>query len=222
MKRIALSDPENVRLFAFLFVCIASLALVTYGLREELLAVVGWVGETMRAAPVWGAIIFFLASACSVMFLFLSSVLLVPSAVLVWGEWLTFVLLSMGWLFGWMATYGIGRFFRDRTMIKKKLSEQRFNNPTFLSGKLPFSLVLIVICSLPAEIGGYALGAVRYPFRTFLLALALVEIPFAFLIVFIGDSFLRQNVGLFVGLMVLLFGLFIWEVRNARRMRQQP
>lgn len=220
MKRIASGNSEEFRSFAFLFLGIAALALITYGLRDELLAMAVWASETIREAPVWGAIIFFFASACSVLFLFFSSALLVPSAVLVWGKWLTFLLLSAGWLFGWMATYAIGRFFRSQASIEKRLSKRRFNYSSFLSGKLPFSFVLIVMCSLPAEIVGYALGAARYPFRSFMLALALVEIPFAFLIVFIGESFFHENAGLFIVLMVLLFGILVWEVKTARRMRR--
>jgi uncharacterized membrane protein YdjX (TVP38/TMEM64 family) len=76
------------------------------------------------------------------------------------------------------------------------------------------------MCSLPAEIVGYALGTARYPFRYFLLALAIIEIPFAFLIVFIGESFFHENIGLFIGLMALLLGIFVWEVKSARRMRR--
>jgi len=218
--KLAPGGTKTVRLFALLFLFIAAFGLLTYSLRIELLAAVVWMGETIREAPVWGAIVFFFASACSVLFLFLSSVLLVPSAVLAWGKWLTFLLLSVGWLCGWMATYAIGRFFRDRAFVEKKLNEQHIQNSTFLSGKLPFSFVLIVVSSLPAEITGYALGAVRYPFWLFFLALALVEIPFAFLLVFIGESFFLENVGLLIGLMVLLLGILVWEVRNARRMRQ--
>lgn len=218
MKHIALGDSKIFRLLALLFLFIASLALLAYGLRDELVAVVVWMGETIQEAPVWGAVIFFFASACSVLFLFLSSVLLVPSAVLAWGKWLTFLILLLGWLCGWMATYTIGRFFRDRTFVEKKLSEQHIKK-SFLSGKLPFSFVLIVISSLPAEIVGYALGAARYPFRSFFLALALVEIPFAYLIVFIGESFFRENVGLLIGLMALLLAILVWEVKTARRMK---
>ncbi len=219
MKSTAPGGSKTVRLFALLFLFIASLALLTYGLRVELLTVVVWIGETIREAPVLGAIIFFFASASSVLFLFLSSVLLVPSAILAWGKWLTFFILSVGWLCGWMATYAIGRFFSDRAFVEKKLNEQHIKKSYFLAGKLPFSFVLIIVSSLPAEIVGYALGAVRYPFWTFFLALALVEVPFAFLLVFIGESFIRENVGLFIGLMVLLLGIFVWEVKNARRMR---
>jgi uncharacterized membrane protein YdjX (TVP38/TMEM64 family) len=219
MKRITASGWKTFRIFALLFLLIASFALLAYGLRDELLAVVVWVSKTIQEAPVWGAIVFFFASACSVLFLFLSSALLVPSAILAWGKWLTFLLLSAGWLCGWMATYAIGRFFHDRAFVEKKLNDQHIDNSLFLSGKLPFSLVLIIVSSLPAEIVGYAFGAVRYPFRSFFLALALVEIPFAFLIVFIGESFFVENIGLFIGLMLLLLGIFVWEVRNARRMR---
>lgn len=218
MKHIALGGSKIFRSLALLFLFIASLTLLAYGLRDELVVVVEWMGETIQEAPVWGAVIFFFASACSVLFLFLSSVLLVPSAVLAWGKWLTFLILSVGWLCGWMATYAIGRFFRDRTFVEKKLSEQPIKK-SFLSGELPFSFVLIVISSLPAEIVGYALGAARYPFRSFFLALALVEIPFAYLIVFIGESFFRENVGLLIGLMTLLLGILVWEVKTARRMK---
>jgi uncharacterized membrane protein YdjX (TVP38/TMEM64 family) len=217
MKRITPSGWKTVRLFAFLFLFVATLALLTYGLRDELWAVVVWMGETIREAPVWGAVIFFIASACSVLFLFLSSVLLVPSAILAWGKWATFLILSAGWLCGWVATYAIGRYFRDRAFVEKKLSDQHVNHSLFLSKRLPFSFVLIVVSSLPAEIVGYALGAVQYPFRLFFLALALVEIPFAFLLVFIGESFFLENVGLLIGLMVLLLGILVWEINNARR-----
>lgn len=219
MKRFDPARSGFLRLFAFLFLGIASLALIAYGLRDELLAVVMWVDETMRDAPVLGAVFFFFASASSVLFLFLSSVLLVPSAILAWGEWLTFLLLSAGWLSGWMTTYAIGRFLRKRAFVEKKLSERHLENAYLLSRKLPFSLVLIAICSLPAEIPGYLLGAARYPFLLFLLAVVLVEVPFAFLIVFIGESFLRENIAVFIGLIVILVGVLAWEIGSARRMR---
>ena len=208
------------RLFALLFLLIASFSLLAYSMRVELYAAVVWMGQTIRESPVLGALVFFFASASSVLFFFLSSVLLVPSAILAWGKWLTFLLLSAGWLCGWMAAYAIGRFFHNRAFVEKKMNDPHIKNSIFLSGKLPFSFVLLVISSLPAEIAGYALGAVRYPFRSFFLALVLLEIPFAFLLVFIGESFFLENIGLVVGLMVLLLGIFVWEVKNARRMRQ--
>lgn len=217
MKPFAATGSNAFRSFALLFVLVASIALVSYGWRNEIVAAVVWTGKTIGEAPILGAVVFFFASAFSVLLLFISSVLLVPSAILAWGKWPTFLLLAAGWMCGWMATYAIGRFFRDRAFVEKKLGAQHGARSIFLAGKLPFSLVLIIISSLPAEIVGYALGAVRYPFRSFLLALALVEIPFAFLVVFIGESFFLENIGLLVALLLLLLGVLLWEVRNARR-----
>lgn len=217
-----LIGSSTFRLAAMLGVFIASLTLIGFGLRDELLDAIEWGSATMREAPVRGAVVFFVVSASSVLFLFLSSVLLVPSAILVWGKWLTFLLLAAGWLFGWAATYAIGRLFRHRAFVERRLDRQRAEGAFFLSGKLPFSLVLIAVCSLPAEIPGYILGAVRYPFWPFMLAVALAELPFAFLIVFIGESVIRENLGLFIGLIAVLFGVLVWEVKSARRMRRLP
>lgn len=220
MKRLPPRDLKALRAFALLVLLVASVALASYGLRHEIVDAVVWTGETIREAPVWGAVVFFFASASSVLLLFISSVLLVPSAILAWGKWPTFLILAAGWVCGWVATYAIGRFFRDRAFVERTLGTQPIARSVFISGKLPFSLVLIVISSLPAEFVGYALGALRYPFRSFLLALALVEIPFAFLIVFIGESFFFDNVGLLGGLLLLLLAILLWELKNARRLRQ--
>lgn len=220
MKRLPPRDLKALRAFALLVLLVASVALASYGLRHEIVDAVVWTGETIREAPVWGAVVFFFASASSVLLLFISSVLLVPSAILAWGKWPTFLILAAGWVCGWVATYAIGRFFRDRAFVERTLGTQPIARSVFISGKLPFSLVLIVISSLPAEFVGYALGALRYPFRSFLLALALVEIPFAFLIVFIGESFFFDNVGLLGGLLLLLLAVLLWELKNARRLRQ--
>lgn len=220
MKRIHAHDAKSFGAFVWLVLLVASIALFSYGLRREIVDAVVWMGATIREAPVWGAALFFFASALSVLLLFISSVLLVPSAILAWGKWPTFLILASGWICGWLATYAIGRFFRDRAFVERKLDTGGIGRSLFLSGKLPFSLTLIVISSLPAEIVGYALGALRYPLRAFLLALALVEIPFAFLLVFIGESFFFDNIGLLAGLLLLLLGVLAWELRTARRLRQ--
>jgi len=221
MTRIALDRPKALRLLAMLAVFVAALTAIGYGLHDEIRALVIRGGETIEHAPTLGPVIFLLLSASSVLLFFLSSVLLVPSAVLVWGEELTFLLLAGGWLFGWVVTYAIGRFFRGWAIVARRMHQRSYTEASsVLSGKLPFSLVLLVVCSLPAEIPGYLLGAARYPFRRFLLAVALAEIPFAFLIVFLGESFVRENAPLFVVLLVLLVGVLGWELGNARRMRR--
>jgi uncharacterized membrane protein YdjX (TVP38/TMEM64 family) len=218
MKRTALGRAEILRLGALLLL-VAALPAAAYGWRDELMAVVAWMGETMQEAPVSGAVVFFLASASSVLFFFLSSGLLVPSAVLVWGEWVTFGLLVAGWLSGWIAAYAVGRFLRGGPMVERRLGSRNLDGTGLLTGKLPFFFVLVVVASVPAEIVGFALGAVRYRFRLFLLAVALAEIPFAFLIVFTGEAFVRENALLFAALVALLLGVLVWQRWSARRIR---
>lgn len=222
MTRIELSRSKVLRLLAMLGVFVAALALIAYGLHDEIRALVVSGGETIEQAPLLGSVVFFLVSACSVLFFFLSSILLVPSAVLAWGEWPTLLLLAAGWVSGWTATYAIGRLFGDHAFVEGKLGGEAPGKSSLLSGELPFSLVLILILSLPAEIPGYALGAARYPFWPFLLAVVLVEIPFAFLVVFIGESFIRENFVVFIGLVALLLGFAVWQIKSARRLTRLP
>jgi uncharacterized membrane protein YdjX (TVP38/TMEM64 family) len=222
MARIELGRSKVLRLLAMLGVFVAALTLIAYGLHDEIRALVVWGGETIEEAPLLGGVVFLFLSACSVLLFFLSSVLLVPSAILAWGEWPTVLLLAAGWVSGWTATYAIGRLFRDHAFVEEKLGGEPVEKAAALAGELPFSLVLILIVSLPAEIPGYALGAGRYPFWPFLFAVLLVEIPFAFLVVFIGESFIRENFVVFIGLVVLLLGVAVWQIRSARRLTRPP
>src|SRR5687767_925954 len=57
-----------------------------------------WAKDMMDAHPVIGAAVFFLFAATSAMLAFTSSVVLVPSANLVWGKLVTFLLLWGGWI----------------------------------------------------------------------------------------------------------------------------
>lgn len=218
MTRIALDRPKALRLLAMLAVFVAALTAIGYGLHDEIRALVIRGGETIEHAPTLGPVIFLLLSASSVLLFFLSSVLLVPSAILAWGEWPTVLLLAGGWVLGWTATYAIGRLFRTHAFVEAKLGEG-LGTASRVAGELPFSLVLILVLSLPAEIPGYALGAARYPFWPFLLAVVLVELPFAFLIVFLGESFIRENFAVFIGLAAVLVGVAVWQVRSARAIR---
>lgn len=219
MTRFELSRAKVLRLLAVLCVFVAALGVIAYSLHDEIRALVVWGGATIDDAPVLGGAIFLLLSACSVLLFFLSSVLLVPSAILAWGEWPTVLLLAAGWVLGWTATYAVGRLFRTHAFAESKLAGEARANASLLSTDLPFSLVLILVLSLPAEIPGYALGAARYPFWPFLLAVVLVEVPFAFLIVFLGESFIRENFVVFIGLAVVLLGVAVWQVRRARMLR---
>lgn len=221
MTRIELDRTKVLRLLALLGAFVLALGLIAYGLGDEIRTVFAWGGEKIEQAPLLGAVVFFFLSAFSVLFFFLSSMLLVPSAVLAWGQWPTLLLLAAGWVVGWTATYAIGRLFRDHAFVEEKLGGEALEKASALAADLPFPLLLILIVSLPAEIPGYALGAARYPFWPYLLAVVLVEVPLAFLIVFIGEAFIRENVLVFIGLVVALLGVGLWQVSRARRLTRK-
>ena len=65
--------------------------------RNLIEAANGWAEAVMNAPPVTGALVFFLFSAASAMLAFASSAVLVPSANLVWGKFVTFLLLWGGY-----------------------------------------------------------------------------------------------------------------------------
>lgn len=53
--------------------------------------------------------------------------------------------------------------------------------------------MLLFQLAVPSEIPGYVLGLARCRFRTFVLAMALGELPFAAGAVYLGESFLERN-----------------------------
>ena len=64
-----------------------------------------------------------------------------------------------------------------------------------LGSRASLGLVVLVQLSLPSEIPGYVLGMLRYPFRRFLLALGLTELPYAVATVYMGSGLVEQRRG---------------------------
>ncbi len=69
-------------------------------------------------------------------------------------------------------------------------------------GEVTFALVLLLCLALPSEIPGYLCGYLGVRLRTYVAALALAELPYAFGAVLLGDGVVNRQVG---GL--LAFGL---------------
>ena len=59
-----------------------------------------------------------------------------------------------------------------------------------------FGHVLLFQLAVPSEIPGYVLGLAGCRFRTFAIAMALGELPFAIGAVYLGESFLKRNYAL--------------------------
>lgn len=180
-------------LVLFLLLGAAVLAARSESLFVELDDLLAALQSLIIRRPGWGVVVFILFSALSAMFAFLSSAVLVPIGVYVWGAKLTFVLLWVGWLLGGVTAYAIGRYLGRRVVVWLVDPDKLRRYEGRLSKRAPFPVVLLFQLALPSEIPGYLLGLLRYPFWLYVGALAIAELPFAAGAVSIGKSFLRRD-----------------------------
>jgi uncharacterized membrane protein YdjX (TVP38/TMEM64 family) len=129
----------------------------------------------IEAHPLWGGLLFVALSALSAMLAFFSSALLMPVALVTWGPLLTILLLWLGWLLGGASAYALGRYVGRplvRSVASARVTEYYLKR---LPTRVDLPIALLVQFALPSEIPGYLFGTLRVRFRTYLLALALVE-----------------------------------------------
>ncbi|MFZ2752955.1 MAG: VTT domain-containing protein [Lysobacteraceae bacterium] len=171
----------------------------------------------IAAHPVSGVLLFVALSAFSAVIAFFSSALLVPVAVYTWGMPLTGMLLWLGWWLGGAFTYALGHALR-RPLIRMAGHADQLD---FYRRRVPadagFAMILLLQIALPSEIPGYLCGVMRVPFRTYALALALAELPYALGTVWIGESLLQQRTGLLLALGVLGAVASAYAVRRLRQ-----
>jgi len=167
-------------------------AVVREGVERARLAIV--------AHPTLGKTVFVLVSALSAMLAFFSSAVIVPVAVYAWGEATTLALLWGAWLIGGAASYLVGRTL-GRRVAAWAISPARLDfYAARITARVGFPTILLFQLALPSEIPGYVLGMVRCRVGTYLAALALAELPFAVGAVYLGESFVRGDYALLVGL----------------------
>lgn len=189
-----------------------------YALLQKALAALD---PLIAAHPLLGAFVFIVLSALAAVMAFFSSAILVPSAVLAWGKTLTVVLLWVGWLIGGLAMYTLGRSLRHPGAgggkPKGRFAAYLPSSPEEL--RLP--LILLWQLALPSEIPGYICGYLGVPFRTYFLALALGELPFALGAVWLGESVVDRSLGLLlaIGAVAATFAYFIYRALRKRMPR---
>jgi uncharacterized membrane protein YdjX (TVP38/TMEM64 family) len=147
----------------------------------------GWAQGIMNAHPVTGAAVFFVFSALSAMLAFASSAVLVPPATLVWGKFVTFLLLWGGWIAGAVAAFGIGSLARP-LLIRLSYKDTLEAYQQFVSNRMKFWAVLLFCIAVPSEVPGYLFGGMHYPFLKFLAAIAMAEAIYAFGLIVAGES----------------------------------
>lgn len=186
------------------------------GIHAWLFGLVTAVSEIVSTHPRWGAILFVLLSAASAMVAFFSTGVIVPVALVTWGAVWTFVLLWLGWILGGIVAYSLSRSL-GRRVVATLTSGEALAYGDRVSAGAPFRLILLFQLGLPSEIPGYVLGLVRYPFWTYLAALALAELPYAVATVYLGDSFLQRRAAMLILIGLAVVGLSVLAFRTLHR-----
>jgi uncharacterized membrane protein YdjX (TVP38/TMEM64 family) len=179
----------------------AGLVLVTSSVRLHnwLVGLLPATEALIRAYPLLGASAFVTFAACSAMLAFVSSAVIVPVGVYVWGKATTLALLQLGWALGGMGTYLLGRYFGHMVVRALKVETVLQRYEQCISNRTPFGLIVLLQLALPSEIPGYVLGLVRYdPFK-FLGAISSASLPYAVAAVYLGEGFVDRNLRVLIG-----------------------
>lgn len=156
----------------------------------------GWIEAVqpyIAAHAVAGAVTFGAIAAVSAMLVFVSSVMLVPLGVALWGKAGCLALLWAGWFAGGCLTYTIGRFL-GRPAVRHLISAASFERyESHIPRTAPFRTALIVQLTVPSDVAGYFFGLFAFPLRRYLPALAVAELPYATGAVFVGAAFIERS-----------------------------
>jgi uncharacterized membrane protein YdjX (TVP38/TMEM64 family) len=171
----------------------------------------------IRDRPVLGVSIFVLYAALSAMLAFVSSAVIVPVGVYVWGGAASMLLLWVAWILGGVCAYTLSRCFGRPvvTALRSGPALERYENR--ISHQAPFGLVLLFQIAVPSELPGYLLGLVRYPFWKYLGALALAELPYAVATIYLGASFIERRTYMLVGVGAAVATLSGWSLHVLHR-----
>lgn len=218
--KATLTPPRHTasRVTALVLLAIVVLAITgSAALHETLLGLFEAAGALLQTHAVAGPVVFVLLAAGSAMLAFFSSAALVPAGVVTWGLAGTAGLLALGWLVGGAASYAVARWLGAPLLRRVNRSDTLTRYQHRIARGTPFPVIVLFQLALPSEIPGYVLGLVRYPFLKYLAALALVELPFAIVTVWMGQEFLRRE--LLPLLTALVVGVLVGTV--AIRLLQQ-
>lgn len=159
-----------------------------------LLDLVQWAEALIRDHPVAGPVAFVVASGVSAMLAFFSSAALVPPATYAWGPWVAGALLWAGWLLGGVAAYATGRALGRPLLAGAEPDGRIARLRAGLPDRITVSTALLVQLALPSEVPGYLFGILSVRLRTYLVAAALGELPYAAAAVAFSQGLLDRRV----------------------------
>ena len=200
-----------------LLVLLAVLLVLAKPVHAWLLSWLEAAEQVVRHRSAWGMALFVLLAALSAMLAFVSSAVLVPAAVYVWGPAVCFALLWTGWFLGGLAGYAIGRYLGRPAVERLVRRETLARYEGWAQSGKSLALILTIQLAVPSDLASYVFGLMRWRFSAFVLALALAEVPYALGAVYLGASFLE---GRAIPLLALGIGgalLSLWAIHRLRR-----
>lgn len=206
--RAAMAQPndrflqQHRRRLALLVLLVLGITAVaaTGPLHRAIVSIIARAEPVIQQHAVAGAVVFVLLSAISAIAFFFSTAVITPLAVEAFGPLLTLSLLWLGWILGGITAYAIGRHF-GRRVVSWFVDPLRIRDYEHRAKRLvSFRHVLLFQLAVPSEIPGYVLGLAGCRFRTFVIAMALGELPFAVGAVYLGESFLERNYALLLAI----------------------
>jgi uncharacterized membrane protein YdjX (TVP38/TMEM64 family) len=186
--------------------------------HQWLLGLIAGAEHLIQGRAALGMVLFVILAALSAMLAFVSSALLVPVAVYVWGPEVCFVLLWAGWFLGGLLAYTVGRYL-GRPVVETLVSrETAARYETWVEPGASFVPIFLLQLALPSDVVGYLFGLARCRFTVFVAALGLAEVPYALGAVYLGASFLNRRLVplLALGALGALLGIVALRRLHAR------
>lgn len=200
--------PSPLRRALALAVLAGGVALLasSSALHGFLLEILASAEGIVRERPVLGVVVFIALAAASAMLAFVSSAVIAPVAILVWGKTVSMLLLWTGWILGGVIAYSIGRYLGRPVVKRLSRGPQLEQYEQAVKGQHSFFFALLFQFALPSEVPGYLLGLARFSWRKYLLVLLIAELPYAVATIYLSDSFLRRQTMLLMALAAVVVG----------------
>lgn len=162
--------------------------------------------DSIEGYETLGIFIYILALIISIVIAPVSVLPLIPIASNIYGWFFTGIMNYIGWFLGSVIAFFIAKRY-GKPIVKRFVSLQRIKE---IEDKIPkknkfFSLIFLRIIAFPADVFSYALGLFTdVSWKLFLATTAIGELPFSFILAYLGDLDIKIQIIIFV------VGFLLW------------
>jgi uncharacterized membrane protein YdjX (TVP38/TMEM64 family) len=218
LSTVAWLPTTRRRVLVIILLAVALALVATFAeLHAWLISLLPAAEAVIRGQAVLGVVVFVVFAALSAMLAFVSSAVIVPIGVYVWGKAASMLLLWVGWILGGVTAYTLSRYF-GRAVVDALLPRpviERYEN--LIPRRAPFGFVLLLQLALPSEVPGYLLGLMRYHFWRYIAALALAELPYAVATIYLGAGFIERRIYMLIGVGAAVAAFAGWALHALHR-----